>query len=343
MMSKREFLQSDAWVRLQAAAGHEAVGLPDGGHGFVHVLPMVGRYMYTPRWPFGSNKIQDTRYKEDPSDKKQETSRTEFSVLIEAAKRVGAKWIRIEPETEEALNTLKEGNSLSIVKSPHDMQPRETFVIDITKSEEDLLAAMKPKTRYNIRLAEKKGVRVFVTQEKKYQEAFLDLITATAERKDIVPHPRSYYEKFFTELPEDMCHLFVAEYEGKALAANLVISYGGIATYLHGGTSDEHRDAMAPMLLQWEQIRFAKAQGCTKYDFGGIRLMTSDKTQDVRRKKADSWAGITRFKTGFSPKTVPTVFPGCYDIVLDKAAYRRYDQLRLLRRVAVSIRRFLHI
>ena len=259
--------------------------------------------------------------------------------MIEAAKKVGAKWIRIEPETEEALNTLKEGNSLSIVKSPHDMQPRETFVIDIAKSEEELLAAMKPKTRYNIRLAEKKGVRVFVTREKKYQEAFLDLITATAERKDIVPHPRSYYEKFFTELPEDMCHLFVAEYEGKALAANLVISYGGTATYLHGGTSDEHRDAMAPMLLQWEQIKFAKTCGCSRYDFGGVHLATSYKLQAT----SSSWAGITRFKTGFSPKTVPTIFPGCYDIVLDKAAYRRYDQLRLLRRVAVSIRRFLHI
>jgi lipid II:glycine glycyltransferase (peptidoglycan interpeptide bridge formation enzyme) len=339
MMSKREFLQSDAWARLQVAAGHEAVGLPDGGHGFVHALPLVGRYLYTPRWPSGQFPI----------------SNFQFPNLLADAKKKGYKWVRIEPETEEILVSVRneietlrqaQGDNLSVVVAPHDMQPRETFVIDITKSEEELLAAMKPKTRYNIRLAEKKGVRVFATREQKYQEAFLDLITATAERKDIVPHPRGYYEKFFTELPEEMCSLFVAEYEGAVLAANMLIIYGDTATYLHGGSSDRYREAMAPMLLQWEQIRFAKAQSCTKYDFGGIR--TGYRGQGIEdsvaeKKGRNSWAGITRFKTGFSPKTVPTVFPGCYDIVLDKAAYRRYDQLRLLRRVAVSIRRFLHI
>jgi len=94
---------------------------------------------------------------------------------------------------------------------------------------------MKPKTRYNIRLAEKRGVRVFATRDAKYQQAFLDLIEATAERKEIVPHPRSYYEHFFTAFPEAVCQLFIAEYEGSVIAANLLIIFGGRAIYLHGG------------------------------------------------------------------------------------------------------------
>jgi lipid II:glycine glycyltransferase (peptidoglycan interpeptide bridge formation enzyme) len=349
-MDKNEFLQSEAWARLQEAAGHEVVRIGDDhayiaaqnmagmAHGFVHVLPLVGKYLYTPRWPEGQFPI----------------SNFQFPNFLAEAKVAGCKWVRVEPGTEEVLEILKaeiprqarndkELSGAYMVRAPHDMQPRETFVIDIAKSEEELLAAMKPKTRYNIRLAEKKGVKVFATRERKYQEAFLDLITATAERKDIVPHPRSYYEKFFTELPEDMCYLFVAEYEGVVLAANLVMICGDTATYLHGGSGDRYREVMAPFLLQWEQIKFAKARGCTRYDFGGIRLMASDKTQATRHKKADSWAGITRFKTGFSPQTAPTVFPGCYDIVLDKCGYRRYAQLRFAQRVLSSMKKLFRI
>ncbi len=333
-MNTSEFLQSEAWAKLQVAAGHEAVRIGDDAYGFVHVLPLVGRYLYTPRWPADGIKNQESRIKN----------------LLAEAEKVGAKWIRIEPETEGMKEILlrqlaDQNGTVSVEKSPHDMQPRETFVIDIAKSEDELLAAMKPKTRYNIRLAEKKGVRVFATQEKKYQEAFLDLITATAERKDIVPHPRSYYEKFFTELPEEMCHLFVAEYEGVVVAANLVMIYGDTATYLHGGSGDRYREAMAPFLLQWEQIKFAKSKGCAKYDFGGVRTVNSQQstvngeTTNYKLQTTSSWGGITRFKTGFSPKTEPTVFPGCYDIVLDKKAYCLYGKLRLIQGVLVRIRR----
>jgi lipid II:glycine glycyltransferase (peptidoglycan interpeptide bridge formation enzyme) len=182
--------------------------------------------------------------------------------LLTSANKTGSGWVRIEPETEEVLRIWKQSvfdreknTGICLVKAPHDMQPREVLVVDISKAEKDLLSEMKAKTRYNIRLAEKKGVRIFSTREKKYQEAFFELIEATAKRQNILPHPKSYYEKMLSVFSEEDLSLFVAEFEGYVLAANLILFSGDTATYLHGGTSDVHREMMAPVLLQWEQMR----------------------------------------------------------------------------------------
>lgn len=218
------------------------------------------------------------------------------------------------------------------------MQPRETFVMDISKSEEELLVQMKAKTRYNVRLAEKKGVRIFMTREKKYRDIFLTLIEATAKRQNILPHPKSYYEKMIDAFSEEKLTLFVAEYEGVVLAANFVLFAGDTATYLHGGTSDAHREVMAPVLLQWEQMREAKRRGCHWYDFGGVSVSAEINNH---QSKIAAWEGITRFKLGFSPDTVPMTFPGCYDMVVDQKRYELYSHLRFLQKSLSMMRKFL--
>lgn len=260
---------------------------------------------------------------------------------MEEAKKQRASWIRVEPETEDMLQAIKEAVACKVVKAPHDVQPREVFVIDITRDPETLLADMKPKTRYNIRLAEKRGVKVYRTREKKHREAFLHLITTTADRKDIVPHPRAYYEHFFTSLPEDMCQLFVAEYDGQVVAANLLIILGTRATYLHGGSGNEHRDAMAPYLLQWEQMKYAKERGCTEYDFGGIKTMNHESGIVNQEKEKNNWRGITKFKRGFSPETEPMVFPGAYDVIINQRAYTLYTYLRRLKESVNSVKKII--
>lgn len=309
-----EFLQSVEWLRLQEATGKKALPYEVEGfvaNGIVHSLPLVGQYLYVPRGPRG------------------EISNFQFliSKLTEEAKKRSCRWIRIEPETEEMIEAIKQVVPYKVARAPHDMQPREVFKIDISKTEEELLAGMKSKTRYNIRLAEKRGVRVFETRDGKYIEAFLGLITATSGRKGITSHSRSYYEAFFSVLPQEMCRLFVAEYEGKVIAANIIIFYGDTVTYLHGGTADEHRDVMAPYLLQWEQIKTAKKEGYHFYDFGGI------KSED----EGSSWRGITTFKRGFAPETTPTVYVGAHDIILDTTKYLLYDTLRPLQGLKKTI------
>lgn len=315
------FLQSDFWLTFQKANRHKTVhieGVGFWGNGIIYTLPVVGSYLYFPRGPVT-----------DPAHARMDRLAQE---LFEIAEKTDIHWIRIELPAAKSVDQLQAFIGKKIVKAPHDMQPQETFVIDIAKDTETLLAEMKPKTRYNIRLAEKKGVRVFTTREKQYQEKFLDLIEATADRKEITPHPRAYYENFFSSFSEDVCQLFVAEYEGRVVAANMMIVFGTWAYYLHGGTDHAYREAMAPYLLQWRQICAAKELGCEQYDFGGVRIATQ-KTGD------SAWAGITRFKQGFSTVTEPLLFAGTYDIVLDSAAYFLYEYLRLLKESMSCIRR----
>jgi peptidoglycan pentaglycine glycine transferase (the first glycine) len=328
MYQQTEFLQSENWNVFQEATGKEVVrfsGDEFSANGIVHKLPLVGEYLYVPRGPIGE--ISNFKFQISKLIEK----------LIEKAEEKRLGWIRIEPQTEDILAGIKKSVSQKIVKASHDMQPREILVVDITQSEEELLATMKPKTRYNIRLASKRGVKVFTSQERKHQIAFLDLITQTADRKEIVPHPRAYYEKMLKILPEEMCKLFIAEYEGEILAANLLIIFGATATYLHGGSGDMYRDVMAPYLLQWEQMKFAKAQGCVRYDFGGIHTQTTN----YKLQTTNSWEGITRFKTGFSSQTVSTIFPGAYDIIINPSAYFLYQRLHFLQASLSYIKKFI--
>ncbi len=333
-MQQSEFLQSENWLAFQEVTGKQVRRFSSGAfsaNGIIHKLPLVGAYLYVPRGPVVE--IQNPPSVAQTLAGKQELEiKNGMRGLIEKAEAERLGWIRIEPQTEEILADIQRFVGKKIAKAPHNMQPREIFVIDITKTEEEILAEMKPKTRYNLRLAEKQGVRVFMTLEERYKDEFLKLITATAERKEIVPHPRAYYEQLLAALPEEMCRLFVAEYENEILAANLLITFQGTATYLHGGSSGAHRDLMAPYLLQWEQMKFAKAAGCARYDFGGVKVKT--------RGEGASWDGITRFKRGFAINTEPMLFPGSYDIVLNKKTYFMYDCLRCLKQNFAGIEKF---
>ncbi|MDD2766896.1 MAG: peptidoglycan bridge formation glycyltransferase FemA/FemB family protein [Candidatus Moranbacteria bacterium] len=336
-----EFLQSKYWSIFQQSTGKEVL---DGSTkdllvcGIFHVLPWGGKYLYIPRGPIATNG--------------QQLSKEGVQKLIEEAIKRKARWIRIEPENEESLQNIKNVFEGKIVRAPHDVQPRELLIMDITPDEEALLSNMKSKTRYNIRLAEKRGVKVFLTREEKYVHAFYNLVSATSDRKSINSHPKEYYEKFFEAFPPEICQLFVAEYNGEVLVANILILFEGRALYLHGGSSDAYRDVMAPFLLQWKQICFAKDQGCTEYDFGGIH--TEDKGQGMRDKREEKmenkrslinyhssiithpWEGITRFKKGFAPNTLPTVYPGTFDIILDSRVYFLYRTLR-------TFKNFIHL
>ncbi len=262
---------------------------------------------------------------------------TDLSVVVKemarASKKLGAKWLRVEVADERIVEKLRTFFYERVMRAPHDVQPREILVADLTPSEEELLAKMKQKTRYNIRLAEKKGVKVFETREKKHQEAFLKLIEATAGRKEIVAHPTGYYQKFFEAFPKDTCRLFVAEYVGVVLAANIVAHYGEWAYYLHGGSSSRHRDLMAPYLLQWYQMKEMKKRGCRFYDFGGVRVATKGEGNG-------SWDGITRFKQGFAPEATPLLLPGAYDIILDEKHYSLYNHLRHLKQSLTYFKKF---
>jgi len=321
------FLQSENWRKFQEAWGRKTQNIlasDDQGEPIAfanlitHTLPLVGDYFYIPRGPV--IKISNFQF---PISNKIPNTKSQFVNFLEdltsLAKKEDIGWIRIEPNSEEDLKLIKENlpAELKMKKAPVDMQPSEVLILDITKNEEELLAGMKQKTRYNIRLAEKRGVRISHNMEHitRNINEFLRLVKITSRRDKIASHPEGYYRKMLKVIPNDILKLYVAEYEGKIIAVNLVLFFGKTAAYMHGTSDNLHRDVMAPYLLQWQAILDAKKSGCEKYDFGGI------KSQGTKGK---SWAGITKFKTGFAPETSPIKFPGCYDIILGPSRYNLY-------------------
>ncbi len=313
-----DFLQSEEWRIFQEATGKRTFHVENGGFSanvIEHKLPFVGKYFYIPRWP--SSIISNFQF-------------LIFDEVFDLAKKEKIGWIRIEPENEKILGLIKKNLGYEIKKAPHDMQPKEIFMIDITKSEEEILTEMKPKTRYNINLARKRGVSVKIVSENEideYIEKFIEIVNLTAKRKNIKFHPGDYYRKMVETIPGNILKLYIAEYKNKIIAANLVVFYEKIATYLHGATDDEYRNAMAPYLLQWQSILDAQKTGCEKYDFGGARVTNGEK-----KSENNDWSGITRFKLGFSPKTETTKFPGSYDIVINRRKYYFYVIISRLRR-----------
>ena len=363
------FLQSQEWREFQESVGRKTFfvesedSCPSASSAdksadrfsaslIEHDLPIVGKYFYIPRGPLAeisNDKFQISLPKADQPGAGNKTQSSNDKIkngmreIIELAKKENAGWIRFDPRNENVLDLIKENINYKIAKAPHDMQPKENFVIDISKNNEELLNEMSQKTRYNIRLAEKKGVKIFAITNnqdtkskqisnsneqisKKYVDEFLRLTKEMAERQGIKAHPEEYYRKMIKTLPAEMLKIYVAEYENKIIAANLMLFFNDTATYLHGASGNEYRNLMAPHLLQWQAILDAKNAGYTFYDFGGVKIQdTRHKTQDT-----NSWQGITKFKLGFSPETKPMEFPGSYDIIIDR---NRYFLYRILQKI----------
>jgi len=249
-----------------------------------------------------------------------------FEGLLEKIKEINAKekaiFFKIEPGADFPFNL----SDFGFMKSKKEIQPSQTVILDLTKTEEELLAEMKSKTRYNINLAERKDIKI--TQQTTHNSqltTFLELLKETAEREGFRLHPKEYYEKLFAaHSPNFSVKLFLAEYNGKTIAAHLlvffgnparttdVIQSGGQAVYLHGASSREHKDAMAPYLLHWEAIKEAKRRGYLTYDFWGI----SEK----------KWPGLTRFKKGFGG--AEKEYPGAFDLVFAQFWYWVYNIVR---------------
>lgn len=344
------FLQSEYWRKFQESYGRKTFHLEERdkdnntiilANMVVHTLPMVGNYFYLPRGPviegfelgihsrcFPYRNERASNFKPNSNDK----IRKFMNDLVELARKSNIGWIRVEPNSEEEVGLIRKNlpNGAEIRKSRVDVQPREILILDITKSKEELLVQMKQKTRYNIRLAEKRGVKIFVSREGKHMERFLELIRITAKRNRITPHPYEYYRKMLEVIPSDILKLYLAEYEGKVICANIVSFFGKTATYMHGASANEHRSVMAPYLLQWQQIQDAKVAGCERYDLGGVRVLHN---LGQGAGSHSSWDGITRFKTGFAPRVGPIRFPGCWDIILRPFRYNLYKVIRKMKEI----------
>ncbi|MCK7520564.1 MAG: peptidoglycan bridge formation glycyltransferase FemA/FemB family protein [Ignavibacteriales bacterium] len=156
---------------------------------------------------------------------------------------------------------------------------------------------MKPKCRYNIRLAEKKGVTVRAWDD---IPAFHEMMTVTGGRDNFGVHSLEYYQRAYELFhPKGTCELLVAEYEGKPLASLMVFANGKRAWYVYGASNDHERNRMPTYLLQWEAIRWAKARGCEEYDLWGVPDENEETLEANFETRHDGLWGVYRFKRGF--------------------------------------------
>jgi len=198
-----------------------------------------------------------------------------------------------------------------------DIQPPSTVIMDIAPPEDEILEAMKKKTRYNIRLAEKKGVTVRRGRGEELSRWY-GIYEETARRDRIALHREDYYRTLF-DLAGDGgpgrpdLRLYLAEIEGKVEAGIVVAHQGRRATYLYGASSNNHRNAMPAYALQWRAVQEARAAGCTEYDLYGI---------PPEEDPDHPMAGLYRFKTGFGGSIIHR--PGSWDLPFHPAVYRLY-------------------
>ena len=241
-----------------------------------------------------------------------------FLKLVDAAIAYGKKnhgyMLRIDPpilagDTKFASLAVKKGFSISSEAGFGTYQPKNVYQTDLTgMTEETLMQSFHQKTRYNIRLAIRKGVTV---REGTVADVpvFHDMLKDTGKRDGFTVHPQSFYTEFMEAMPEN-AHLFIAEVEGKAVAGTMEVIQGDKAWYVYGGSYVEHRNLMPNYLLQWEMMRAGLNSGCTLYDFRGVEGFPTEDNPKY---------GLHRFKQGFNSNFVEYV--GQMDLIISKFSY----------------------
>lgn len=344
------FQQSWEWLQFQNSLGRTAkyLGIPSPHEtlesgplqaiiGLTHLpLPFGKYYWYSPRGPI----MKDAVNAEEFCGMFQDIQ----SHLKTTVARSGDVFWRHEPLANTApihrgisgygamqpleATSLKTSGGKYIIGTSvptEPIQPKKTLIVDLTDTDEKIFAAMHEKTRYNIRLATKKEVRVSIGPATGApMEQFIEMLSDTARRNGFRMHDADYYRKMGASLHQAKSthamfsvQLAMAYHSNTPVAGALLGFFGDTVTYLHGASDHESRQLMAPFILHWEALRFAQKEGYRHYDFWGI--------------DAQTWPGVTRFKMGFGGHIVE--YPGTFDLPLKSMWYKLYRAARSLRRM----------
>jgi lipid II:glycine glycyltransferase (peptidoglycan interpeptide bridge formation enzyme) len=248
-----------------------------------------------------------------------------LSGIGRAARAKGAVALMLEPQLAEDPARTGQLRGLGFVPSPMTIQPPRTIVVDLTEEDQAILAAMKSKTRYNIRLAGRRGVRVREAGSADLP-AFTQLMGATGARDEFAIHDPAYYAAAFELFePKGWVRLLVAEVDDQPVAGVMVFAVPPNAVYLYGASGDAHREKMPNYLLQWRAIEWAKSLGCTAYDLWGVPDEELETLEEQFSRRRDGLWGVYRFKRGFGGRLVRSV--GSWDRPFAPVRYRVYRML----------------
>lgn len=280
-------LQTGEWGELKAAFGWDPVRLIlDDGSGvqiLFRRLPLGLTLAYLPKPVFGDQlPVFSDRF---------------WAEVDAVCKKRRAVFLKVELDAWDN-ETVSIGTShIALRTSRHNIQPPHTIIVDLRGAEDEILARMKQKTRYNIRLAQKKGVTVRPWDD---LPAFHQMMLVTGGRDSFGVHSLEYYRRAYGLFhPTGMAELLLAEYEGVPLAALMVFARGRRAWYVYGASNDEERNRMPTYLLQWEAMRWARSKGAEEYDLWGVPDEDEETLEAHFTERSDGLWGVYRFKRGF--------------------------------------------
>ncbi len=308
-------LQSPHWAAFKSQFGwhSDAISLPNTAapvQVLFRRLPLGLKIAYVPKGPHLN--WQNTTIAGQGLQK-----------LVQVAQQPGVFFLKIEPDVPPSpqVTALLAENGFRPARG---IQPAATILVDISLPEDEILARMKSKTRYNIRLAGRKGVSVREGTAADLP-TFHQLNQITAVRDGFSVHPAEYYRAVYRQFPPENRALLFAEFEGEPLAALMVFAWDGVAYYLYGASSDAHRNKMPTYLLQWEAMRWAKAHHCHTYDLWGVPNAPAEVLEREFSTRRDGLWGVYRFKRGFGGKLSYSI--GAFDFVYARSLYFLFNKL----------------
>ena len=312
------FLQSWQWGELKSRTGWHPyrIAIEEGGriNAAVQILkrpvPGLGRCLfYSPRGPLYD--LSQPRL---------------FKLLIEQVNALatehGAMAYKIDPavpgDNSEHVRMLRD-RGFSPAPTGDEafggIQPRYVMQVDVTPPEDEILARFKSKWRYNVRLAERKGITISSDCAREEVAVFYRLLFETAKRDGFKVRAESYfYDIYDLLISAGLGALFIARLGDEPIAGAITLTVGKRAWYVYGASSNQHRNKMPNHLIQWEMMRWAKARGCEVYDMRGV----------VRQEDKDSpLHGLNRFKEGFAARYVEYI--GEWDLIYSPTWYRLFN------------------
>jgi len=336
----KSFLQTKEWLEFQKSIGRKIWRFDNGkitANIIKHDLPWPGRlfgknYLYIPHGP-----VVDFSNAQSAKPEAVEKFTTGHGPVIDFNAISGGINNEISQFVAYLKNLAREEKSIFVKMEPLDdkvpelfykfgfkksskeIQPKRTVIIDLEKSEDELLAAMHHKTRYNIRVGEKRGLQL---REKNDPDAFWKLLKHTAKNNNFFTHDKNYYNKLLNAPALNARTVFVEHddrplgtIKDRPIAGAILLTHGDTLYYLHGAMDRNYKSMMAPYTLHWQIIKWAKKQGLKHYDLWGIN--------------AAKWPGVTRFKLGWGGREVE--YPGAFDLPISRFWHFIYNIFQKIR------------
>jgi len=224
----------------------------------------------------------------------------------------------VESEQEDAAVKIL---SKHCTRSPRNTFAKSNVLLDISKTEDELLKNMHPKCRYNINYAQKNGIMISSDEENAF-DLFFDLFEKTSERQKFYIHSKHYYQTIYSDLAQaGMAKILIAKYENKAVSAWMFLMYEGVLYYIYGGWSGERQNLFPNNLLCWEGVKMGKLAECETFDMWGAATDVND--------SQDPYYGFTQFKLKFGGKHVKYI--DSFDLIIDKALYHSFNTANSIR------------